>query len=1343
MASLLSWLGDQGKRVVAQVNPFDGGATYKNPTPAPAPQPAAAPARPVPAGAQVLSPYKAPSLFDRGRQFATSVVDQAVTHPSEIIAKGINQKLDSGRQDAAVKNAGADISKAQDTYIKAFRDGKITKQRLDSLMKDLHRQDKAATDEYKTTIANAPSGKQFLGAEGALATTLLTASGAKGLGLLGGSEGAALSTGQKIFRAAGTGAAQNTAAGAFTDMGNGASAQEIFRNAPINAATGAVFGAGAEGVGLAAGRVVREARAGFPAMANERGSVQLPGKGEVPTPPQPFKQPINDPAKILGRQPTEAEQAALNAIKAGGTKQDAADAWKEVYASSGRMYGGDAKVQSQVDKLVAKFDSGAPSVPVTAGEVPVVPAGSKTRGFTESVQNSPETSPELQAKVDSSYDPFSDKTALAESEKLLAGGVNKAHQQVLETLSTNTKDVVGKQAVSDGIAVMKKLDAEGRTAEAEHVHDLLAEQLTRSGQTSQAASLLASRTPEGLLYGARKALKNAGIELTPEIRTSLDDALAGVKATAPGSTERSLAILKLTQAVQQHIPSSATDKMIGAWKAGLLTGVKTQSGNILSNATFEGLHKASNPLASALDYGISLFTGQRTKTATLRGTAGGLAEGASKGKKTLLTGFDERAATGGAPKFDQGELNFKHKAVGTYVNGVFRLMNAADQPFYYSSLRNNLYDMAKADGLSKGFHGAELRAHMDDFVQNAGKDVVQKASDAASKSVLGYDTFLSGLATKIRTAGEGAQSPIGKKAAAVALNVLAPFTRVPSAFLSRTLDFTPIGAVKEAVTQMSKGSFDQRALVTALSEATTGSAVMYLGAQLANHGILSGDYPTDPKEQQRWKAEGIQPNSVLLGDKWYSMNYFGPVGILFSIGKHVTDAQVAGESVTGQATQAIGGLGKSLLGQSFLQGLNNAVSAVNEPGRYLSNVVKSTASSIVPTLSNDAARATDDKQRATNGIPDAIQSRVPGLREGLPVAKDAFGNELDRASGPGVGGAIDQLANPFRPSLDHHTSLLNELDRLNKSGQSIFPTPDKKLTLDGIDTKLSPKQADEYNTQLGQRTQEAWNKVINTPEYKALSDEDKQKTLSGIASDLSAVTKREFSASHLLGQYSDGFSGKPTKLTGKQDAILQGGFDVTNYTSPTVDGTKIHTSLSSGSKDILTKVEAMPADKKTTFLADPKNQYAYDKAKFENDKANGKLSKIATFTKQQALDKQSITSKYSSDVVDLYGMSKANRQAAIDANPELGSLMGDVQKLSSELYGRKFTSSDKIAGSGGRKGRALISQAAAKASTAGLNKLLVSSKVTAVRPRAAKAPKLAKASVKVKKAMVFKTRGLA
>jgi hypothetical protein len=813
---------------------------------------------------------------------------------------------------------------------------------------------------------------------------------------------------------------------------------------------------------------------------------------------------------------------------------------------------GDKKLEAQLVKQLPDqgMNPSAALTPARRAEI-MAKAGlappkvtSKQRGFVTSVKESPEVSPTVQEKVSGIYDVRSTKT-LADRSQALVKNLDKSTTDIRARLDKPI-GTVDDQAVSDAITLAKAHDSKGSFQTASDIYDKLAEHLTKSGQTIQAASLLDNMTSEGLRFRGMRELKRAGVKVTPDLESKIKDSLDKVRAAKPGTPEHSYAVQTYKKVISDSIPADVADKLTSVWKAGLLTGLRTQTGNVLSNTTFGVMHGVSEPLAVAIDKAIGLFTGKRAKTLTFKGVASGTVEGTRKGAKYLKTGVDELSQI--TNKFDQREIKFKNKVLNTYVNGVFRAMGAADKPFRYAQLRNSLYDLGKADGLTKGFQGAQLKKYVDNFVANPPKRALQTATDEAARAVLGNETYLSKVAGRIRQAAESVGNPAGKTLAKTATGVLMPFTKVPSAFISRVFDFTPVGAIKEAVIQISKRRLDQRTLATALSEATTGTGIIYLGAELANNGMLSGSYPNDPKEQARWKAEGIQPNSIKVGDTWLSLNYFGPVGALFSQGKRAVDTIAEGGGKTDVAAGFTGGAAQDALGQSFLQGVSGALDAVQDPKRYAAGYAKNQTGSVVPTLVKDIAEATDQKQRVVNNPVEAVQARIPGARKGLRPTQDVYGNELERKSS-----AANTMVNPFRPSDSVANSVKNEVRRLheadpNNKDLQVTPTPvDKTLRLDGSRTKLTDKQRYDLQKNIGQATQDLWNQVMQTAEYKGLGDVEKAELLNRTRLDMTAVVEHAYAADNKIGPYASEFTGKVKDFTRREAAIIDGQFSVADY----------------------------------------------------------------------------------------------------------------------------------------------------------------------------------------------------
>jgi hypothetical protein len=443
-------------------------------------------------------------------------------------------------------------------------------------------------------------------------------------------------------------------------------------------------------------------------------------------------------------------------------------------------------------------------------------------------------------------------------------------------------------------------------------------------------------------------------------------------------------------------------------------------------------------------------------------------------------------------------------------------MNAGDQPFYFAALRTNLYEMAKVDGINKGLKGKELNAYAENLYKNPSVEMAERAKAAAEKAVLSQDNAVAAWINK-----GASKFPV--------VSVLAPFTKVPTNFLARTLDFTPAGAVLQGIKQARAGKFDQRALSEALAEATTGTAVIFMGAELANNDLLSGQYPTgDQKEVQRWKAEGIQPNSVKIGNKWVSLNYLGPAGLLLGAGKDYHDAAANGDSAT---LATIAGLGKNLTGQSFLTGFSGFANAINDPQRSAKTFVNSEVGSIIPTWSGDTANSFDKYQREVNNPGDALRARIPAARNNLNVKRDVYGNDLTQRTD-----ALNMFFNPLRPSNTKSNPVIAEVSRLhyadtNNSDLQVTPTAVKKtLKIEGQEYKLDNDQLRGLQKNIGQNTQEKWGELIKTPEYKALSDPDKAAALDNVRKAATEFATREYVVNNNIATYRKQISAKGAGL---------------------------------------------------------------------------------------------------------------------------------------------------------------------------------------------------------------------
>lgn len=340
-------------------------------------------------------------------------------------------------------------------------------------------------------------------------------------------------------------------------------------------------------------------------------------------------------------------------------------------------------------------------------------ASAVERGFATSVK---EAVPELVSRVGGQYIPRSTDTLAIKAKNFIADNIDAA----VHLARTGTDD----KAVATASELIKKFSTDAAAATDPALRNILydkaaivandaARNLTELGRSVQAASILGRLTSEGQVrFAAREIQKfNEAVdtstggtlgltkkipELSAEQAQHITEQMNAIKAMSDG-TEKAIAFKRLQDYISSLVPTPLYKKIIAVWKAGLLTGIKTSGLNTFSNL-FHGVSEAVKDIpAAAVDTVASLFTGKRTLALTARGTLAGGKEGFSKGWRYLKTGYDERDIAG---KLDFKNISFGKskfaRAIQAYEEGIFRVLGAEDQPFYYGAKARSLASQAIA-----------------------------------------------------------------------------------------------------------------------------------------------------------------------------------------------------------------------------------------------------------------------------------------------------------------------------------------------------------------------------------------------------------------------------------------------------------------------------------------------------------------------------------------------------------------------------------------------------------------------------------------------------------------------
>ena len=225
-----------------------------------------------------------------------------------------------------------------------------------------------------------------------------------------------------------------------------------------------------------------------------------------------------------------------------------------------------------------------------------------------------------------------------------------------------------------------------------------------------------------------------------------------------------------------------------------------------------------------------------------------------------------------------------------------------------------------------------------------------------------------------------------------------PFIKTPTNIFKQGLEYSPVGF---ATVYGAGNKVDQ------LAKAAIGSSIFAGAAMLSGSGRLTWAEPINEKERNAFRAAGLQPYSVKLGDTWYSYQKLPP-GLSFSLAMvaAIEDTQKNAKLDDGtfdQIVTAVAKYGTFLSDQSYAKSIGDLLSAAKGGESGIARLFGNYPQQLVPyrALSGWLARITDDVQRKidpkTGFIDKQVQmlmQNIPGLSDNTMARTDEFGNEI-------------------------------------------------------------------------------------------------------------------------------------------------------------------------------------------------------------------------------------------------------------------------------------------------------------------------------------------------------------
>lgn len=524
---------------------------------------------------------------------------------------------------------------------------------------------------------------------------------------------------------------------------------------------------------------------------------------------------------------------------------------------------------------------------------------------------------------------------------------------------------------------------------------------------------------------------------------------------------------KLAKEVEK---ATTWEMLIEGWKSALLSGPVTHTTNLFGTGAFMAMRPAVDALAAVIGMarGASPGMGESDRASMSEAVARltGMLGGVQDGLRAAKAAFDIQDPTGKTESY----RNAIPGRAGELIRVPLRLMGAEDAMVSTMYARGELRTLAIRKAFDEGLSpsSSQFAARVERLIDQPTPEMKVAAETAATRM-----TF---------------NMPLGEKGVYLQLFVnkwnlqwMIPFIRTPiniTKELGRMSPFAPL--VGEWRADIAKGGI---ARDRAIAEAALGAGIMAITMAYTFSGDISGSGSPDPGKN-RAKAGVWQPNSWKVGDTWYEYQRIQPMGTLMGLSADLAEAwdHMTDEEKDKVPKMLARAFANAVTNQTFLQGITNVINAMSDPTRFAPRFLQQLAGSMVPNVIGQPTTMADPTVRQVEGALQAIQARIPGLRQELLPKRDWLGEEVKTKERLGIIGPVRIL-----PIADD--KVRKEAARLEIS----VAEPPKKVHIgQGTgkigDVELTQEERDKFATTAGRMVNGILTKVVSQPGYEQIPD---------------------------------------------------------------------------------------------------------------------------------------------------------------------------------------------------------------------------------------------------------------
>lgn len=701
---------------------------------------------------------------------------------------------------------------------------------------------------------------------------------------------------------------------------------------------------------------------------------------------------------------------------------------------------------------------------------------------------------------------------------------------------------------------------------------------TTAGQTVQAMSLLNNQTPEGQAIWLQRSVEKMNNDLKKnrgekaqqfDLKPEMVDKIVKSK----NNEELNNNLNEVYQELGQQV-SKTTLQKVDSWRYfSMLANPRTHIRNIIGNTAMGKTQGIKNKIAGSIEGVISKINPDMERTHTIVPSSKKVKEFAKNDIKNVADrlGLNENKYN---PKtrLESSMRTFKSDVMENTIGKLFdansKLLEAEDAFGLKSAYKKALSEYMTANKLTPD-------NITDKQLAKARNYAVEQAQEATFHQASSLATLINQLGNK-------------NKFAKYALDATLPFKKTPINVAKSGIEYSPVGLAKSIIydsVQLRKGNITVNKYIDNISKGLTGTGIALVGYALAKAGILKAS-GSDDKEGEKFDEEiGNQTYSIKIGENTYSLDWLAPTGIPLFIGAETfeimqteNEEKESSSDEDSKYNQAIrtatnlldasANAMNPMTEMSMLSGLTSALKSYEQGSSQmlaslLTNSAKSYVNQFVPTALGQVAKTADEYERSTTStksgiLPRAIDTtknqimnKVPGLRQMLPTKTDIWGNNI-KPSDNIAQRAFENAIAPYTRKEISSDKVNKELSTLykNTGESSILPDSiDKTFIINSEKYRMTNEEYSKYKENYGKTSYKLLNELINSRDYKNMTNAQKQKAIESVYSYAKESNKIDYAKNNNLEVENS------TVYTTMQDLNKNGGnqSEYLNYIGKTLD----------------------------------------------------------------------------------------------------------------------------------------------------------------------------------------------